>query len=108
MKQRILLCKNPEIYNDKPQFGMWLRGLRHIGCAEYSDGIYTINWEKAKQSNIAIAPNVSTKGIAQILAWAQSAQHRVQSDAATPSQAGATCPHCGLPILLVAPETPRR
>lgn len=29
-------------------------------------------------------------------------------DAATPSQAGALCPHCNNPVVLVAPETPRQ
>jgi hypothetical protein len=43
-----------------------------------------------------------------IVSTHQAAQHRLHMDAATPAQAGATCPHCGKPIILVAPETPRQ
>jgi len=42
------------------------------------------------------------------LSYAKSAQHRLHVDAANAPQAGATCPHCGNPIILVAPETPRQ
>ena len=38
----------------------------------------------------------------------KSAQHRLRVDAANAPQAGALCPHCGNPIILVAPETPRQ
>lgn len=38
----------------------------------------------------------------------KSAQHRLHVDVANAPQAGATCPHCGNPIVLVAPETPRQ
>lgn len=38
--------------------------------------------------------------------WAKHAQHRLHVDAATPSQPGAVCPHCGKPIPITAPASP--
>jgi hypothetical protein len=36
------------------------------------------------------------------------AQHRLHMDGATPTEASATCPHCGNQVKLVAAETPRQ
>jgi len=108
MRQVWLICENPKIYNDVPQYAMWLRGLRRIGCATVENGIFIVDWDKVADAPIHTAPNVGNKGYEKIREWSQSAQHRLHVDAANQPQAGATCPHCHQPIILVVPETPRQ
>lgn len=101
-----LICKNPEIEKDADSTRI-LSALERQRFATVDDfGIFTVDWQrvvKARELRL-----IGKKYIEKIRAWAQSAQHSLHVDAANAPQAGATCPHCGNPIILVAPETPRQ
>lgn len=69
-------------------------------------GVFTIDWEKVDRARYLRM--IGKKYIEMIRAWSKSAQHGVRVDAAMPLPVYAVCPHCHQPIVLVAPETPRR
>lgn len=55
--------------------------------------------------------NFSKASYAILVEWlkfAKAAQRRAQAGAESSENAGIACPHCGKPIILVAPETPRQ
>lgn len=102
-----LLCENPIIeYSAANQ--KIINSLQRVGLAKHdlSSDLYIVDWDAVlKTREIRL---IGKKSIVLIREWAKSAQQSRALDAASPDTAVALCPHCGKPIQLVAPASPRQ